>query len=83
MLFVFWAQNVASIIHWTWPMPDASKTVVAILTLFNFNHCILPWACYGMGSMWVSTTLLMACLPWAAVGYACQKEPCNPCKIAL
>jgi len=67
MLFIFWAQNVATLIHWTWPMPAASKTVLALLTLFNLNHHILPWACYSMGAPWVSTTLLLACLPWVSV----------------
>ena len=60
------AQNLATLIHWTWPMPNASKTVVSVLSLFNLNHHILPWACYGMGSSWASTSILLSCIPWAS-----------------
>jgi hypothetical protein len=66
ILFLFWAQNLATLIHWTWPMPNASKSVLSILSLFNLNHHILPWACYGMGSSWESTQILLSCLPWAS-----------------
>ena len=66
ILFFFWAQNLATLIYWTWPMPSASKTVLSIFSLFNLNHHILPWACYGMGSSWESTQILLSCLPWAS-----------------
>ena len=60
------AQNLATLIHWTWPMPSASKTVVSVLSLFNLNHYILPWACYGIGTSWASTGILLSCIPWAS-----------------
>ena len=63
IVFFFSAQNLATLIHWTWPMPHASRLLLALLTLCNFNPHILPWACYGVGVHWVPITALFAVLP--------------------
>jgi hypothetical protein len=62
-MLLSWMQNVATLFHWTWPMPSASRTVLTCLALFNFNVNILPWACFGMGTSWTLTTAFLASVP--------------------